>query len=171
MYARGGRCWATRRVPLTVGVFRASDATRWSAAQCFEYLVISNRLTSHRFSLLPEAYSVVQLEAAKPVPAWAVSANGFVCITRTPDELSIVCPASGVPLSVRAEGGWRVLKLHGPFPFDAVGVLASFAAPLARAEVSVFAVSTFDTDYLLIKDSQIGAALRALESAGHTLVD
>ena len=90
-------------------------------------------------------------------------------ITRTADEVSIVCPESVVPDGVIAERGWRVLKLRGPFAFDDVGILASFAAPLAAAGISLFAVSTFDTDYILIKSAALPAALTALRAAGHVL--
>ena len=88
-------------------------------------------------------------------------------MTRTEDELSIVCEDSAIPPGVRAERGWALLKLHGPFALDEVGVLSSFARPLADANVSVFAVATFDTDYLLVKTDRLEAALAALASAGH----
>ena len=101
------------------------------------------------------------------MPDWAASATGFVSITRTPDELSVVCPEGTVPAGVRVETGWALMKLRGPFPFDQVGVLASFASPLAAAGVSLFALSTFDTDYVLVKEERVGAAVEALRAAGH----
>jgi len=121
-----------------------------------------------RFSVIPGEWAVVRRAAGERSPAWLDEGPGaFVSITHTAEELSIVCPAAGVPESERAERGWALLKLHGPFPFDQVGVLASVAAPLAAAGVSLFALSTFDTDYLLVKTVDLGAARRALAAEGH----
>ena len=111
----------------------------------------------------------MRLGAGEAVPAWALDAQGFVSITRTVDELSVVCPESAAPGDLPTERGWAVLKLHGPFPFAQVGVLSSFAAPLASARISLFAISTFDTDYILVKSGDLPAACRALTAAGHTL--
>lgn len=110
-------------------------------------------------------WAVARLAPSDPVPGWAASSS-FVSVTRTRDELSIVCPESAVPPEVRAERGWAMIKLAGPFPFDAIGVLEAVLAPLARANVSVFAVSTFDTDYVLVKREDLGRAVGALASAG-----
>lgn len=111
----------------------------------------------------PGTWAVARLEPGAAVPEWA--AGELFSITRARDELSIVCPDSAVPAGERAERGWAMLKLAGPFPFTAIGVLSSFLEPLARAKISVFAVSTFDTDYVLVKESALGAALDALEAA------
>jgi len=102
------------------------------------------------------------------IPAWAEAA--FFCVVRTPDELSIVCAESRIPEDhegVVVEPGWIALKLEGPFPFAMTGVLASFVQPLAEAGIPVFAISTFDTDYVLIKEENQTAALMALGGAGH----
>jgi hypothetical protein len=90
-------------------------------------------------------------------------------MTRTADELSIVCTEAAVPDDVAASRGWRRLRFEGPLPLDQTGILASVTAPLASARVSVFAVATYDTDYVLIPDAQRGAAIAALEAAGHTI--
>jgi hypothetical protein len=90
-------------------------------------------------------------------------------VTRTPDELSVVCDASAVPDDVRCERGWRCLRVAGAMPFTLVGVLASLTAPIAAAGVGVFALSTFDTDYLLVKESDFARAVEALRTAGHTV--
>jgi hypothetical protein len=122
------------------------------------------------FSVVPGRWAVARLSPDAPVPAWAAAAGGFVSITRTADELSIVCPEPAAPRDVRVEPGWALLKLLGPFPFDQVGVLASVASPLAAAGISLFAVSTFDTDYLLVKTPSLIAACEALVAAGHEQV-
>jgi hypothetical protein len=122
----------------------------------------------YSFSVLPGTFAVCRLPAVEPLPAWA-DGGPFSSITRTGDELSIVVPEDRVPTGVQAEGGWAVLRLNGPFPFTAVGVLASVAVPLAAARISLFAVSTFDTDYVLVKESAREKAVAVLQEAGHTL--
>src|SRR5688572_4530142 len=121
-----------------------------------------------RFRALPGHYAVCRLSADATVPAWAV--GSFVNITFTPDELAIICPADGVPQEVRAERDWRVLKLVGPFPFTAVGVLASLASPLAEAGISLLSIATYDTDYFLVKASAFDDAVAVLIAAGHTRI-
>lgn len=91
----------------------------------------------------------------------------FFSATRTAEELSIICPEGHVPPGIQHEPGWRALKLEGPFPFSAVGVLASIAVPLAGAGVGMLAIATYDTDYILVKETQLEAALSALEGQGH----
>ncbi|HEV2093281.1 MAG TPA: ACT domain-containing protein [Rubrobacter sp.] len=119
-----------------------------------------------RLSLLAVHVSVCRLDTESKIPDWAVE-SGFFSVTRTTEELSVVCPEGSVPEDVRCEGGWRVLKLEGPFGFSEVGVLVSVAGPLAGAGVSVFAVSTYDTDYVLVKEEQLRPAVAALRGRGH----
>jgi hypothetical protein len=119
-------------------------------------------------SVLPDTFTVCRLEANADLPRWAL-AGGFCSITRTPEELSIVAVKSAVPPGVRAEGAWRALKVAGPIAFSAVGVLASIADPLARAGLSVFAISTFDTDYILVAADRVEDARLALANAGHVV--
>jgi enamine deaminase RidA (YjgF/YER057c/UK114 family) len=118
-------------------------------------------------TVLPELLAVCRLAASDRVPSWALELHeGLVSITRTPDELSIVCPDEAVPPDVEVESGWRALKVPGPIPFDQVGVLASLAGPLTAAGISLFAVSTYDTDYVLVKEADLERALAALETPG-----
>lgn len=129
-------------------------------------------MTVCTFSLLGVEHAVVRLAAEAALPAWAQAAHGVTSITRTPQELSIVCAASVVPDAaahdrLRVERGWRGIVLHGPFAFDQVGILASIAAPLAQARIGIFAISTFDTDYVFVKDADLRSALAALAGAGH----
>lgn len=119
-------------------------------------------------SVLPETLTVCRLAPDADLPAWAM-AGGFYSITRTSEELSIVAAKNLVPPGVRAEGLWRALKIAGPIPFSVVGILASIANPLARAGISVFAISTFDTDYLLVSADRLETARLALSEAGHTI--
>jgi len=92
---------------------------------------------------------------------------GFVSVTRTADELSVVCPGEAVPSSVRAEHGFRVLKIDGPLDFSLTGILAAVAGPLADAGISIFAVSTYDTDYVLVKAKDLNQAVAVLQAGGH----
>ncbi|HET9794413.1 MAG TPA: ACT domain-containing protein [Thermoanaerobaculia bacterium] len=117
------------------------------------------------FEVVPGEWAIARLPPDAAIPDWAVEASAFSSVTRTASELSIVCPEARVPEGARAERGWAVLKLAGPFAFTEVGVLASVLVPLARAAVSVFAVSTFDTDYVLVPRSALRAAVDALEAA------
>ena len=110
--------------------------------------------------------AVSRLPPAAPVPGWATRA-AFHAIARTPLELSIVCAAADVPDDVRSEKGWRCFRLAGPIPFEETGVLLSVAAPFAAAGIGMFAISTFDTDYVLVPGRRLADAVRALESAGH----
>ena len=117
-------------------------------------------------TVLEERMAVCRLDADADVPAWATAASPF-SLTRTADELSVVCPEGLVPHGVRCEKGWRVLGLEGPFEFTEIGILSAVAAPLAEAGVGLFAVSTFDTDYVLVKEERLGAAANALRGSGH----
>ncbi len=121
-----------------------------------------------RFRILPDFYAVCRLAPHSPVPPWAV--GPFVNLTSTDDELSIICPTERVPPAIRAERDWRVLKLVGPFPFTAVGVLASLATPLAHAGISLLSIATYDTDYLLVKGDALTDAVAVLLAAGHTKI-
>ena len=108
------------------------------------------------------------------VPAWALE-GAFFCVVRTRDELSVVCREDActegrIPDGALAERGWMALKLEGPFPFSMTGVLASFLQPLAEARIPIFAISTFNTDYVLIKPENLEQAVVVLAAAGHEKV-
>lgn len=118
--------------------------------------------------LLPETLAVSRLEAKAQVPVWAWS-GPVVSITRTQTELSIVCEDAAVPSHVICQRGFRCLRVLGRLDFAETGVLESMAAPLARAGISIFALSTYDTDYLLMPGDDLEAALSALSEAGHAV--
>ena len=109
-------------------------------------------------------YAVARLDARDSIPSWARGA--FVSITRTRDELSIVCDDDAVPDDVRAERGWRCLAVEGPIPFETIGVAAKITDTLATAGISVFFVSTHDTDYVLVKSEVFDRACDVLLRAG-----
>jgi len=119
-----------------------------------------------RLRLVPGTFVVCRLGPDQAVPAGILESR-LVSVTRTPHELSIVCAAELAPPGVPCEGGWKALAVQGPLPFTATGILASLAVPLAAVGVSIFAISTFDTDYLLVQEAQLGQAMAALQGSGH----
>lgn len=120
-----------------------------------------------KFRLLPGPYAIVRLAPNAPVPEWATTAD-FNSITRTADELSIVCPTANVPPEVHSPHRWMCLKLEGPFSFSETGVLISFIEPLSTKDVPIFAISTYDTDYVLIQE-EYAWAIDLLREGGHEL--
>jgi len=122
-----------------------------------------------KFRQLPDTFTICRLPPDAAIPEFALKASLF-SVTRTTDELSIVCPTGQAPGNAKCEGPWTCFKLEGPFPFSLTGVLASFLDPLAEHGVPIFAIATFDTDYVLVKIEHASAALRTLEAAGHDLV-
>ena len=116
-------------------------------------------------SVLPGTLAICRLHASERIPSWALELHeGFVSITRTPDELSIVCPQDAVPPDTRVEEDWRALVLPGPIPFEMTGVLAALTVPLAEAGIPVFAISTYDTDYVLVREKNVERALHVLQA-------
>ncbi|KGM34469.1 ACT domain-containing protein [Inquilinus limosus] len=114
-------------------------------------------------SLLPEVLAVARLPAGAALPGWVDWSDPFVTVSRTRDELSVVCPEARVPADTQAERGWRGLKVEGPLDFALTGILARLAAPLAEAGISIFAISTYDTDYLLVRTGDLEAATSMLQ--------
>ena len=119
--------------------------------------------------VLDDEFAVARLGPADPTPAW-VAEGRLSSVTRTPEELSVVCVAAAVPTNVQAERGWRCLRVAGRLDFSLTGVLASIAVPLAVAELSIFVVSTYDTDYVLVRQESLMAAIGCLTAAGHEVV-
>ena len=118
---------------------------------------------------MPGKFAVCRLSADGPVPEWVWS-GPFTSVTRTADELSIVCAADRLPEEHQPKSPWVCFKLEGPFAFSEVGILASVIGPLAESGVPIFALSTFDTDYVLVDAENVKIALQALRDAGHQLV-
>ena len=118
-----------------------------------------------KFRLLTGLYAIVRLAPCAPVPDWATKGD-FTSVSRTADELSIVCPTDNLPPEVHSPQHWICLKLEGPFPFSQTGVLLSFIEPLSAKNIPIFAISTYDTDYVLIPE-EFMSALGVLREAGH----
>jgi hypothetical protein len=119
-----------------------------------------------RLALLEDAIAVCRLAPDAAVPAWAWTGEP-ASVTRTRKELSIVCRAEAVAEGVRREAGWRCFEVAGPLEFGLTGLLASLAAPLAAADIPIFAIGTFDTDYVMVKAEHLARAMEVLRAAGH----
>jgi hypothetical protein len=118
--------------------------------------------------VLDDLYEVVRCVSDAPVPAWA-SGGRFWSVTRSDSELSVVCRQDDVPAEASAERGWCALELAGPLDFSLTGVVSALVGPLADAEVSIFVLSTFETDYLLVREPDLEQSVTALAAAGHTV--
>lgn len=114
-------------------------------------------------SVLEELYCVCRLGLTEDIK-WAQ--GEFVSITKTADECSVVCPKSCVPEGIKYEGLWRILKVQGPLDFELIGILSFISRTLADAGISIFAISTYDTDYILVKSEKIDEAKKYLQNAG-----
>ena len=115
---------------------------------------------------MPGRYAVCRLDPDDPLPSWVLQGT-FFSVTRTLAELSVVCESALVPAGVQAESGWRTLAVKGPLDFALTGIMARLSTVLAGAAVSVFVVSTYNTDYILVREAQLDNALTALQNAGH----
>lgn len=120
--------------------------------------------------LLKEKYGVCRLDKTESIPEWAKNSS-FFSITKTEDELSIVCCEDNIPKHIKCEKDWRVLKIEGPLDFSLIGILSSISTILAQNGISIFAISTFDTDYILVKNKDINNTVGALEKERYEVID
>jgi hypothetical protein len=118
--------------------------------------------------LLKGKYGVCRLNKTQSIPEWSKKGE-FFSITKTSDELSIVCSENNIPNYIKCEKGWRILKIQGPLDFSLIGILASISLLLSQNKISIFAISTYDTDYILVKD--IDNAVKSLVKGGYKVVD
>jgi hypothetical protein len=118
--------------------------------------------------VLDPIFAICSLKRDNPLPDWATSSD-FYSITRTYDELSIVCPQDQVPAGVDINKNWRCLKVQGPLGFSITGILASISMPLSTEGVSVFVFSSYDTDHIMVKQYELEKAIDVLQKAGHTV--
>lgn len=140
--------------------FRAYVLTRWAWEER------RRRARALSLGVASGRWAICRLSPGEPLPAWAGS-PGFSCVARTPRELSVLCAEDRVPGGIVAERGWSLLELKGPFGFGETGILASLLDPLAAAGVGILALSTYDTDWILVKEERLEEALAALRAAGH----
>ena len=129
-------------------------------------------MPSYTLHILPDELMLCQFAPTAPDPAWA-QAGGFSAVLRTADELTVICPTQPLPPDTAPLAvviGWRALQVQGPLALELVGVLHQLLAPLAHAQISIFALSTYNTDYILVRSDTLAAAIAALQAAGHTLI-
>jgi hypothetical protein len=122
-----------------------------------------------KFRMLSSTFAIVRFAPDSAVPEWAMKGE-FSSITRTRNELSVVCVAENVPPEIRSELRWICLKLQGPFPFSLTGVLLSFIEPLSSNDIPIFAISTYDTDYVLVPEDNSTKAVEMLVQAGYVML-
>ena len=113
-------------------------------------------------SILPEKLGICHFAKNSPIPDWALEKTNFTSITRTRDELSITLPQEKIPGGVLVERDWRAFKLEGDLDLSSVGVIASLARPLAEAQISIFNVSTYETNYILVEEKNLQKAKKIL---------
>jgi hypothetical protein len=119
--------------------------------------------------ILSDQFAVCRLSPDADIPAWSQNAK-FFSITRSKDELSVVCLGKDVPGNILAECGWRALKVKGALDFSLTGILASITKPLAKAKIPVFVISTYDTDYIFVRENHLSQAKRVLIKEGHSII-
>jgi len=129
---------------------------------------VNDPARSQELVVLGRNYGICKFGAAALLPTW-VDGGDFWSVSRTPEELSIVCEERLIPSGVHSEPGFSCLKVIGPLGFESVGVIASLTSALAASGISVFAISTFDTDYLLVRQTALPDAIHALREAGHVV--
>jgi len=120
--------------------------------------------------LLKEKYGVSRLDENELIPKWAQNSD-FFSITKTCDELSIVCSQDDIPNDIKCEKDWRILKIEGQLDFSLIGILSSISTILAQKGISIFAISTYDTDYILVKNKDIDNAIQALINERYEVID
>jgi hypothetical protein len=123
-----------------------------------------------QLTILPDTLAVCRLSPSADIPQWALQNKTLLSITYTSDELSLVCLEAMVPDGVQYEGSWRAIKVQGPLDFSLTGILVALATPLAAAHIPIFALSTFDTDYLLLQEEYLSQAKMVLEQNGHLFI-
>ena len=119
--------------------------------------------------LLQNKFGVCRLQKDEQIPEWAKN-SAFYSITKTTEELSIVCSEENIPADIKCERDWRILKVEGPLDFSLIGILSSISTILACQGISIFAISTYDTDYILVKDNDIDNAIAALSSEKYEVI-
>jgi len=122
-----------------------------------------------KMKLFENKYGVCRLNKDDEIPQWAKNTD-FYSITKTSDELSIVCCQSSIPADIKCERNWRILKIQGPLDFSLIGILSSISSILAERGISIFAISTYDTDYILVKNKDIDDAIEILSNKGHEFI-
>lgn len=118
--------------------------------------------------VLDEEYSLCRLEAGSSISEWALESS-FYTITKTDDELSVVCESRLVPADVKQDGEWKLLKIAAVLDLSLTGITARFSTALANAGVNLCVIATYDTDYIMVKSAKVSIAIEALAAAGFSV--
>jgi hypothetical protein len=122
-----------------------------------------------KLQLLESELAVIRRQPSDPIPDWVWQAS-FCSVTKTDDELSIFCSVDVVPETEKATAGWRAFRVVGTIDFEIIGIISSLTMPLAAKQISVFSISTHDTDYLVVPDERLNDAIDVLQRSGHQFV-
>ena len=122
-----------------------------------------------KLKLLKPTYSICKLSPDNEVPSWALTSSTFF-LSKTSDELSIICPATEIPSEVKVSNGWRCIRVDGDLEFDEIGVVTTVSSPIANKGISLFLVSTHDRDYVLIHKDDLDNAISEYEKKGFSIV-
>lgn len=122
-----------------------------------------------KLKLLKDMYGVCRLNNNSKIPEWGAKGE-FSSITRTEDELSIVCLQNNIPEGIQCEKSWKVFKIEGPLDFSLIGILSAISSLMAEKGISIFAISTYDTDYILIKDKDLNKAIEVLSNDKYEII-
>ena len=120
------------------------------------------------FIILRETFAICRLDKDAPIPDWVFQGNLF-SVTRTKDELSIVCPQINLPKGIICNQGWSCLKVRGPLDLSSTGIISSISSTLEQEGISLFSISTYDTDYVMVKEKDLEKAIFALTETGHRI--
>jgi hypothetical protein len=131
----------------------------------------TNRSPIMQLTILKDTYAICKLDHDSPIPTWVHASHGFSSMTYTQDELSIICQEKYVPAEIRQERSWRIFKIIGPLDFSLVGVISKIAGILADAGISLFNVSTYETDFILVKSEVLEHAIQVLTREGIEIVE
>ncbi|MGE5108708.1 MAG: ACT domain-containing protein [Sphingobacteriales bacterium] len=118
-----------------------------------------------RFVVLPGTYSLCRLSPIEKIPGWIFNSS-FYTVSKTPDELSVVCETEFVPADIKKNTGWKMLRIDAVLDLSLTGITAKFSAPLAEAGVNLCVIATYDTDYVMIQEEKLAIARTALNNAG-----
>jgi hypothetical protein len=121
-----------------------------------------------KLSLLKDKYGICSLPATTPIPDWALK-ESLISITRTKEELTIVCRQDLIPSQIQCDPNWRCFRIDGAFDLNQTGVISSISSPLANAGISIYVISTYNTDYFLVKEENVNQTISVLSSSAHSI--
>lgn len=123
-----------------------------------------------QFEVLPKRFAMCQLDMAMPLPNWLLRSS-FYTVSKTADELSVVCEEDLVQGEIRKSVGWKLLKINAELDLSLTGITAQFSTALAKAGVNLSVIATYNTDYILVEEAKLTTAIEALRGAGFEVIE